>query len=326
MPAIKRPRKGSLAYVPKKRAKRIYPHINRWPNIETAKIIGFSGYKAGMTQIIAVDTRKNSPTKGEQISIPVTVLDCPPMKVLAVRFYTSSHNGNKVLTEIWDESSKKDKHLTRKTRSSGHPLSKFDEIEKNADRISSVSVIVRTQPNISGVGKKTPEIFELAVGGNSIKDKISSARNVLGKEIRINEVFKEGEFVDVSSVTKGFGTQGVIKRWGVKIQIRKAAKRRRHIGTLGPQTPRRVRWTIPQAGQYGFFTRTELNKRIVKIGDKAVEVNPSSGFTNYGLVKGNYVLVEGSVPGPKKRLILMRSALRPPKVPFLISEIKEIKK
>src|SRR3989338_84792 len=326
MPRTKRSRRGSLAYVPKKRAKRIYPHINRWPNIDIAKIIGFSGYKAGMTQVLAVDTRKNSPTKGDQISIPVTVLDCPPIKILAVRFYTSTHNGSKVLTEIWDENTKKDKYLMRKLKPMGHPVSKFEEVEKNGYKISDVSIVVRAQPNVSGVGKKTPEVFELGVGGNSVKDKINFVRGVFGKELKINEVFKEGEYIDVSSVTKGFGTQGVVKRWGVKIQIRKAAKRRRHIGTLGPQTPSRVRWTIPQAGQLGFFTRTEFNKRVVKIGDKLNEINPASGFTNYGVVKGNYLLLEGSIPGPKKRLIMMRHALRPPKTPLLISEIKEIKK
>ncbi len=325
MPATRRPRRGSLAYVPKKRAKRIYPHINRWPNIDATKVLGFAGYKAGMTQVVAVDSRKTSPTKGEQISIPVTVLDCPPIKVLGVRFYTSTHNGNKILTEIWDENTKKDRFLPRKVKPASHVASKFDEVDKNLDKISDVVILVRTQPNASGLGKKTPEIFELAVGG-STKDKINYARGLLGREVKINEIFKDGEYIDVSAVTRGFGTQGVVKRWGVKIQIRKAAKRRRHIGTLGPQTPRRVRWTIPQAGQFGFFRRTEFNKRVVKIGDKSEEINPSSGFTNYGIVRSNYILLEGSIPGPRKRLILMRHALRPPKTSFLLFEVKEIKK
>jgi large subunit ribosomal protein L3 len=80
------------------------------------------------------------------------------------------------------------------------------------------------------------------------------------------------------------------------------------------------------AGQLGFQTRTELNKRILKIGENGEEINPKGGFKNYGIVKTNYLLLEGSVPGPKKRLVRLRAAIRPPKIRFLVPEIKEIVK
>jgi large subunit ribosomal protein L3 len=49
-----------------------------------------------------------------------------------------------------------------------------------------------------------------------------------------------------------------------------------------------------------------------------------AGFKRYGVIKGNYVLIEGSVPGSKKRLVMLRPAIRPTKVKLLIPEIKEI--
>jgi len=74
----------------------------------------------------------------------------------------------------------------------------------------------------------------------------------------------------------------------------------------------------------GFQTRTEVNKRILKIGENGKEITPKSGFVNYGVIKRDYVLVEGSLPGPRKRLIRLRTAMRPPKVPVLPAEIKHI--
>ena len=136
---------------------------------------------------------------------------------------------------------------------------------------------------------------------------------------------KEGELVDVVSVTRGQGTQGPVKRFGVKIQVRHAKKKRRHVGSLGQERPGKVRSTVPMAGQLGFFRRTEVNKRILKIGE-GDEVTPKSGFINYGVVKGSYILVEGSVPGTNKRLIMLRPAIRPGKLKFNLPEVREIAK
>lgn len=63
-------------------------------------------------------------------------------------------------------------------------------------------------------------------------------------------------------------------------------------------------------GQMGFQQRTEFNKRIIKIGENADEINPAGGFLHYGLVRNNYVLIKGSIPGPAKRLVRIRSATR----------------
>jgi LSU ribosomal protein L3P len=118
-------------------------------------------------------------------------------------------------------------------------------------------------------------------------------------------------YVDVTAITKGKGTQGPIKRWGVKLRKRKhAVGRERHIGNLGPWNPHHIRWQVPQLGQMGYQQRTEFNKRLLKIGTKGEEVTPAGGFLHYGLVRNPYLVIKGSIPGPVKRLVRVRPAVR----------------
>jgi len=327
MPKRKVPRSGSLAFVPKKRTKRIYPNVSHWFDTDKLRVSGFAGYKAGMTQALIIDNKKGSPTQGEQISVPVTVLDCPPLLVLGVRFYKQNINGFYAFSEIWNEKVTKDKDLKRKLKIGKYEhKEKIKEIEKDLEEIRKIRLIVKTQPRTSGLGKKTPEIFEIELTGKDVKEKFNYSKEMLGKEIKAKDIFKEGEFIDVIGVTKGKGWQGPVKRFGVKIRGRKQHGKRRHVGTMGSETPRMIKWTVPQAGQMGFFRRTENNKRILKIGERGDEVTPKSGFTNYGVVKGDYLIIEGSVPGPRKRLIILRAGVRTPKVSIVPVEIKEIVK
>jgi large subunit ribosomal protein L3 len=72
-------------------------------------------------------------------------------------------------------------------------------------------------------------------------------------------------------------------------------------------------WTVAMAGQMGYHKRTEYNKKILKIGDQsqADEVNPNGGFVKYGQVRNGFVVIKGSIPGPSKRLVILRKAVRP---------------
>ncbi|MCE7697990.1 MAG: 50S ribosomal protein L3, partial [Methanobacterium paludis] len=85
------------------------------------------------------------------------------------------------------------------------------------------------------------------------------------------------------------------------------------VGSIGPWNPSRTMWTVAMAGQMGYHKRTEFNKKILKIGgaDEVDAVNPDGGFVKYGLVKNGYFIVKGSVPGPSKRLVMLRKAIRP---------------
>jgi len=319
-----KPRAGSLGFWPRKRTKRIYPRVSNWSDSDKVKIPGFAGYKAGMTHIILVDNRKHSATKGEEISVPVTVLDCPPLKIVGLRFYSSDENGFFVFDEIWSDL-EKNKHIVRKLIPGKRKHEeKFKKIEEDIEKIKKIRAIVQTNPKESGIGKKKPEIFEIEITGKDTKEKLDFAKTMLNKEIRAQDVFKAGDVIDVISISKGKGTQGPIKRFGVKRQKRKDKKKRRHIGALGSEKPGKTPWTIAMPGQLGFQKRTELNKRIVKIGEDGKEITPKAGFTNYGLVKKDYILISGSVPGARKRLIMLRPAIRHTRTPTGEPEIRHV--
>lgn len=337
MPETKKPRAGSLQFYPRKRAKRIYPRVSTYPSIdartEKPKLLLFAGYKAGMLHIVAKDTTKGSASFGEDITVPVTVLDCPPMVAVGVRAYVVAPKGLSIISEAWADKLPKGFELKTKgkkeTKTGASSSTQFAKMEKEAGRIPSVRLIVATQPRLAGFGKKTKDVFEIEIAGKSAADKLSFAKEALGKEIKTSDVFREGEFVDAIAITKGKGTAGPVKRFGVVIQSRHAKGKRRHVGSLGQEQPGRVRWTVPMAGQLGFQQRTEFNKRLLKVndsGEAGKEVTPASGFKGYGIVKGPYVLVEGSLPGHKKRLVFLRTAMRLGRKKFVMPEIKEIVK
>jgi len=308
------PRKGSRAYWPKKRAERVYPNVQTYPKVEKAAPLLFAAYKAGMSRAELTDTRKDTITSGQSLVRSVTVLDCPSMIVGGIKLYKKTAYGAKDSGIVWMDKLPKD--LYRKTNIPKKTDSKagIGKNEKNIDKFDEVKLLVFTKPRESGIGKKKPELFEIALGGKDTKEKWEYAKSKIGSEIKINEVLSAGEFVDVIAVTKGKGFQGPVKRFGVKIRPRKHEKKRRHVGNIGAVTPGRVLpGAIAMPGQLGFQTRTEHNKKILKMGEKGGEINPKGGFVNYGLVKGNYIIVAGSVPGPKKRLIMLRKAIRPHK-------------
>jgi large subunit ribosomal protein L3 len=287
------------------------PRIVSWPRAigDVPKIQGFAGYKAGMTHVFIVDTRATSTTANQEINVAATVIETPPMKVVAVRLYEKTPYGLKTIGEAWHN--KLDPELARllpipKDYDTGAAWKKL-ETKKPDD----VRILAHTQPKlVSGIPKKKPELMELRIDGGTIEARLDYAKSILGKEIKISDFTGEGKLVDVIAVTKGKGFQGPVKRWGVKLLAHKNRKHRRMYGTLGPWRPSWVRPTVPQAGQMGYHKRTEFNKRVLKIGDRGDEISPRGGFIRYGNVRNSYLLLQGSVPGPTKRLIRLRDAIR----------------
>lgn len=308
----RRPGRGSRAFGPRKRAKSQTPRLDSWPEISgEPKIQGFAGYKAGMTHAFIVDKRAKSTTSGMELQTPVTVIEVPPMKIAAVRFYENTVLGLKTAGEVWatDVDPLLQKRLNVPKNHTAESFAKYDGLD-----IEDVRVIAYTQPKmVSGVPKKVPDIMELRIGGGKIADRVEFAKSILGTEVGIDKFALAGTFVDVIAVTKGKGFQGVTKRWGVKLLSHRNSKHRRGIGNLGPKRPGYVRSTVPGSGQMGYHQRTEFNKQIVMVGENGDDVNPAGGFLNYGVVKNNYVLIRGSVPGPTMRLIRLRDATRAPK-------------
>jgi large subunit ribosomal protein L3 len=321
-----------MGYSPRKRARSITARIPSWPEEggDGARLQGFAGYKAGMTHAFIVDYRPRSTTAGQEVQVPVTVLEVPPLKVCGIRLYADTTYGKKAVGEVW--ASKLDKELSRR-----FPVPKeYDEKAawEKAGKIEhdDIRALLYTQPVlVSGLPKKKPELMEIRIGGGTLQTRMEYAKSILGKTVTIKDFTKEGEMIDVCSVTKGQGWQGVTKRWGTKLLMHKNSKHRRLIGTLGTKRPNYVRPTVPQGGQMGFHHRTELNKRVLRIGDKSEEINPKGGFLHYGTVKNSYIIVHGSVPGPSKRIVKFRHPVRAtgiklpeaPQVTFISLESKQ---
>ena len=307
-----RPRRGSLGYSPRSRSARPVPRVRAWPAGPKNPVMeGFAGFKVGMTHAFIVDYRKRSTTAGQEVAVPVTVVEVPPLRVAAARVYKTEPYGRRVVSEVWGGSPSED--LER--RIPAHPASSPDALNafQKADG-DEVRLVVHSQPAlITGVPSKSPSLFEVRVGGEKFDDRRAFAAKQLGGEVSVDQLTKEGEFVDVLGVTKGKGFQGHTKRWGVKLQPRKNSKHRRMIGTLGPHNPSFVTYRIPQAGQTGFHRRTVYNMRVLKIvrDPRTEPIAPAGGFPHYGELRSACMVLHGSLPGPAKRLLRFRLPIRP---------------
>lgn len=299
-----------MGYSPRKRASSITPKIRSWPEIDGAtKLQAFSGYKAGMTHGFVVDYRPESTTSGQEVRVPVTVIEVPPITVCGLRFYRQTHNGLQTMGEVWAEQVKDELRDRLPVPSSYDTDEMWGRIDEGL--VDEVRAITHNNPQmVSGVPNKTPNIMEFRIGGGTIEERLDKGKDVLGKDIEFSEFGKEGYMVDVSAITKGKGFQGHVKRWGVKLLRHKNSKSRRNVGTTGVFRPGYTRPTVPQAGQMGYHQRTEFNKRVLKVGEDGSEVTPSGGFVNYGEIDHSYVLLHGSIPGPTKRMVVLRDPVR----------------
>jgi len=308
------PKRGSLAYLPRGRAKRHFGRINYWPKIEadSPTLLGFAGYKVGMVYAYLVSDHRGSPTYGQEVFTPVSIIEAPPMLVCGFRAYVQSVDGSKPITEVWMQKPPKDLKKTFTLPEKVDAETRLKKVEGSLDKISEFRAILLTQPRLAGVKQKKGVLMEVKVDGGKIDDQFKYLKESLGKRASVSKVFSEGQFVDVVAITKGKGFQGPVKRWGVKILQKKSRKTVRGVGTLGAWSPSYVMYTVPRAGQMGFHQRTEKNKRILKTGSKGEEVTPKGGFPHYGVIRSDYIVLSGSIPGPAKRLIKIRHPARPP--------------
>lgn len=308
MPQKNRPRSGSLGFKPKVRAERIYPDISTWEDEDELKPLGFAGYKVGMTRVLMVDD-KDGATQGQEVAEAVTILETPPLRIYGARFYTEDPNsGKQVFTEAWTDSPAKALQRATNIPKEGN-LENIEDAKEIQDEITEVRLLVHTQPGQAGVSRKKAENFELGIGGN-VEEQIEYAEEMIGKEIEFSDVFDVGQYSDVVAVTKGKGTEGPVKRYGVKKLGRKTQKKERKAGNMGPWHPDKLSWKVPLPGQEGFNNRTEYNKRIIDFSNDIERVQKEGGFKKYGEVKSEYIIIKGSVPGPSKRLVRLRTALR----------------
>jgi len=346
---FEQPRRGSLAFLPRKRCTRHRGKIKSFPKDDKSKkphLTGFIGYKAGMTHIVRELDKAGSKMNKKEIVEGVTILETPPMVAVGIVGYKETPSGLKTLTTVWAQHlsegfrrrlyrswyRSKAKCFTKHTKNYNTKKSKeerrqaYERIEKNC---SVVRVMCHTQiGKIPNLKQKKSHVIEIQVNGGSVKQKLHYAKSLLERQISVDKVFNKNEMIDTIAITKGHGFEGVVKRWGVRKLPRKTHKGLRKVGCIGAWHPERIRYTIPRAGQHGSHHRTLKNKKIYMLG-KSINtpegklagktefditekgINPMGGFPHYGTVRNEFIMLKGSIPGPVKRCITLRKSIVP---------------
>jgi len=346
------PRRGSLGFLPRKRSRTHRGRIRAFPKDDQSKpchLTAFLGYKAGMTHIVREVDKIGSKVHKKEVVEAVTVIESPPMIVVGVVGYIDTPKGLRALTTVWashlNEECKrrfykkwyrsKQKAFTKYAKKSSESK---ETVTKELDRIKKyctvVRVIAHTQVRKMKLQKKA-HISEIQVNGGTIAQKVDFAYNLFEKPVPIDTVFEESSMIDVIAVTKGHGFEGVTKRWGTRKLPRKTHKGLRKVACIGAWHPARVSFTVPRAGQRGFHHRTEINKKVYRIGKgdnpssgstefdiTKKTVTPMGGFPHYGQVKSDFIILKGAIPGPKKRVITLRKSLVPQTKRAALEQIK----
>ncbi|XP_071976079.1 ribosomal protein uL3-like [Engystomops pustulosus] len=343
------PRHGHLGFLPHKRSKRHRGKVKTWPKDDPSKpvhLTAFLGYKAGMTHTLReVHRTALKVSKREEVEA-VTIIETPPMIVVGIVGYVETPRGLRGLKTIFAEHisdeckrrfyknwcKSKKKAFTKYCKKWTDELGK-KQLEKDLDAMKKyckvIRVIVHTQMKLLPFRQKKSHVMEIQLNGGTVSEKVDWALEKLEKQVPVNTVFGQDEMIDVIGVTKGKGMKGVTSRWHTKKLPRKTHKGLRKVACIGAWHPARVAYTIARAGQKGYNHRTELNKKIYRIGrgihlqdGKIVKNNaatqyditdksitPLGGFPHYGQVNNDFVMVKGCVVGTKKRVLTLRKSL-----------------
>jgi len=198
------------------------------------------------------------------------------------------------------------------------------EVQRTKDYCQVIRAICHTQISKIHLKQKKAHLCEIQVNGGSVSEKVDFVTKLFEQQVPVGTVFDENEMLDVLGATKGHGTEGPVMRWGVQRLARKTHRGLRKVACIGSWHPARVTFQIPRTGQRGYHHRTEINKKVYKIGKALAEdphnamtdndltekaITPMGGFPHYGVVREEYVMVKGCVTGPKKRVLTLRKSL-----------------
>jgi large subunit ribosomal protein L3e len=207
-------------------------------------------------------------------------------------------------------------------------MSKKKTIDVDLRRIKKYCTVVRvlahTQMQKLNLRQKKAHLMEIQVNGGSIAQKVAFGVGLFEKPVPVDSVFQQNEQIDVIGITKGKGYEGVTTRWGTTRLPRKSHKGLRKVACIGAWHPSRVQWSVPRAGQNGFHHRTEINKKIYRIGKRGAnnsattasdltekKITPMGGFPHYGVVTQDFLMLKGCTVGTKKRVLTLRKTLVP---------------
>jgi len=338
------PRHGSLQFSPRKRTKHHHGRIRAFPRDDKSglpcHLTAFMGFKAGMTHVVREIERPGSKLHKKEAVEACTILETPPIVVVGLVGYVETPTGLRTLTTVWaghlaDDLKRrfyKNWYRSKKkafTKYAKKAAEKPQDIEFELNRIKNNCTVVRalchTQVRKLRLRRKVADLFEIQInGGASVAEKVDWGKKLFEQEVPVSNVFVEGEVVDICAVTKGKGFVGVVSRWGVTRLPRKTHRGLRKVACIGAWHPARVRITCPRAGQMGYHHRTDINKRILKIGKKGEKsgastendltekgITPVGGFPHYGVINEDWLLLKGCIAGSKKRAITLRKSLVP---------------
>jgi large subunit ribosomal protein L3e len=292
-----------------------------------------------MTHVVRAVDRPGALMHKREVCDAVTVLEAPPMVVVGVVGYVETPSGLRTLTTVFAEHlseefkrrcyknwyrSKKKKAYTKYALKYQKDGGK--EIEHELERIKKHCTVVRalahSQVKKLNLRVKKAHIMEIQVNGGDVAAKVDFAKGLFEKEVPIDSVFAQDEQLDVIGVTKGRGYEGVVSRWGVTRLPRKTHRGLRKVACIGSWHPARVSTTVARAGQDGYHHRTEMNKKVYRIGKKGDEascqteadltkksITPMGGFVQYGDIREDWIMLKGAVVGVTKRPLILRKAL-----------------
>jgi large subunit ribosomal protein L3 len=269
-----------------------------------------AGFKAGCVQLVNIDDREKTPNHGKQLVSLGTVIVTPPILIVGIRGYSKDQNGKHAQFDLYADNLPKNISPLFKSKNNDEPSKSPEKITK---KIKEIYALIAVIPRNAGMSQKKPYVFEASVKGGNVEKQFVFVKELLGKEVKIDQVFEAGVTIDTAAITKGKGWEGPITRWGVKRKQHKSRKSVREVGSLGPISPQYVMYTVPRAGQRGLHQRIEYDKKIMVMDNTEnikYEINPKGGFKHFGNVNGDFIILRGSVPGTYNRLIKLRSQIR----------------
>jgi len=304
------------------------------------------GYKAGCTHILREVNKPGSKLHKREAVEKVTIVETPPLVVIGLVGYIETPRGMRTLTTVWaahlsDEIKRrfyKNWYRSKKKAFTRYCKRAADVNNKDADEQLSrmkkycqiIRVLAHTQISKIGLRQKRAHLMEIQVNGGTIAEKVDWGYQLFEKKIPVDTVFTQNDMIDCISVTKGGGFEGVVTRWGVATLPRKTHRGLRKVACIGSWHPARVPYTVARAGQKGCHHRTEMNKKVYKIGQSCISeakdqpfksnahtphdltyktITPMGGFPHFGVVNEDFMMIKGGIAGPKKRVITLRKSL-----------------
>jgi len=298
-------------------------------------------YKAGCTHIVREVDKPGSKLHKKEVVEAVTILETPPMVAVGLVGYVETAQGLRSLVTVWAQHLSEDVkrrfyknwYASKKMAFTRYALKyrrhrRKHTIEKDLERIrrrcTIVRLLVHTQVRKLNLRQKKAHLMEIQINGGTIPQKVSFGVGLFEKSINISSIFEENEMIDVIGITKGKGFEGVTTRWGTTRLPRKTHKGLRKVACIGAWHPSRVQWSVPRAGQNGYHHRTEINKKIYRVGNgrdpksgsttvdlTEKPITPMGGFPHYGIVNEDFLMIKGATAGVKKRVLTLRKSLIP---------------